>query len=350
MEQLRKLGISLVLGGIFFLTGCDGSNEIKIDKPKAKQTVDQYISSQGFSGTVLIEQDGVIIMAKGFGYADRENKRENTPDTTFMIGSVTKQFTAVALLMLQEQGILSLDDKLSFYLPTFPSGDKISIRQLLNMTSGIANYTNLSWFDSLKHQSIAPLQLIDRFKNEPLRFEPGTKFEYSNSNYVLAGAIIEKVSGQTYQQFIKDNIFTPLEMHQSEYGLVDNGMFENAVGYGDGKKVTIWDPSIAFAAGALSSTILDLHKWHKALTNHSLINVNSTNELYLASHNGYALGWLVSKGEIGSTSYQHGGAIDGFRAHILRQFNPNRVVIVLSNEEDFPVGEFAHHIKEMTNF
>ncbi|MGH9971179.1 MAG: serine hydrolase domain-containing protein, partial [Pyrinomonadaceae bacterium] len=167
---------------------------------------------------VIAVKDGKVIFRKGYGLANVELGVPVEPDMVFRLGSVTKQFTAVAILMLAEQNKLSLDDDITKFLPDYATkGHKITIEQLLTHTSGIKNYTSLPEWLSGWRKDMTVKEIIDLFKDQPMDFAPGERWSYSNSGYILLGAIIEKVSGQTYQEFIEKNIFTPLGMKHSYY-------------------------------------------------------------------------------------------------------------------------------------
>ena len=175
------------------------------------QLLDQYMQAQtdirGFSGSVLVMKQNKVLLRKGYGLADREWNIPNTPDAKFRIGSITKQFTATGILQLIEAGKLSLDDKLSKFYPDFPKGDSVTIHMLLNHTSGIASYTDQKNFMDVATLPWSKDSIIAYFKKVPYNFSPGTKWAYNNSGYFLLGCIIEKVSGQSYNDYLQQHIF-----------------------------------------------------------------------------------------------------------------------------------------------
>ncbi|MCF6459409.1 serine hydrolase domain-containing protein [Pseudoalteromonas sp. MMG024] len=331
------------------LVACSSDKEIEVSKPNDGQTLAQYVASQDFSGAVLVAKDGEILLNRGYDYAERANKVENTSETIFRIGSISKQFTTMAVLILEERGLLSLDDTLAMYLNDYPNGDKITLKNLLNMTSGIKNYTEMGSFSSYKNTSLTPLQLIEKFKDAPLEFTPGSKFKYSNSNYVIAGYIIEEVSGKTYAQFIEQEIFQKLSMTNSSYGKDKIGYDKFAQGYSNNKPVGDISMTVPYAAGALVSTVEDLYKWHQGVTNRALISEESTQKMYTVGLNGYALGWNISTNRHNEKFYQHGGGIDGFVSYILRSEDSGYFVAVLANEEEFPSGNLAFNIMSLVD-
>ncbi len=197
--------------------------------------LDEYAQAEfkvkEFNGTVLVMQKGKAIYKKAFGMADREWNVANTVNTKFRIGSVTKQFTAACILQLAEQGKLNTDDKLSKYIADYPKGDSITVHMLLNHTSGITNYTNLPEFWP---KAILPLttdSMIALFKNKPLDFSPGTKWNYSNSGYFLLGVIVEKASGKTFNNYLLENIIKKMGLKNTLMDNLDSVLAFRAKGY-----------------------------------------------------------------------------------------------------------------------
>ena len=185
--------------------------------PTVEEKLDQYLNAADtvlqFNGTALVAKGGKVIFAKGYGIADREKKIPNTVDTKFLIGSITKQFTATAIMQLVADKKLDIDNPISTYLTDYPksTGDKITIRHLLTHTSGIQNFTDLPAYQGMRDKSMTPQQVVAQFKDLSLDFEPGTKFNYSNSGYILLGLVIEKVSGEPYAQYLQKHILTRSE-------------------------------------------------------------------------------------------------------------------------------------------
>src|SRR5207237_1030940 len=214
-------------------------------------------------------QGGKILFEKGYGLANLEHRVPITPQTKFRIGSISKQFTASAILKLCEQGTLRLDNKLSKFIPDFPRGDEVTIHHLLTHTSGIHRYTSKPDFMATVMMSVKTEDLINSFKNDPSDFAPGTKWSYNNSGYLLLGYIIEKVSGQTYEGFLGQNFFEPLAMNNTGVHHAIDVLEHEAHGYayddGKMKKALNWDMSRAGGAGALYSTVGDLFRWNEAV-------------------------------------------------------------------------------------
>lgn len=291
-----------------------------------EQQVDEYLKSAYPANepgvSFLIAKDGKTIYRKAFGMANLELNVPMTPDNVFEIGSITKQFTAIAILMLEEQGKLKVEDDITKFIPDYPTkGKKITIHQLLNHTSGIKSYTNMQSFMTLARKDMSPVELMDAFKNEPMEFEPGEQFNYNNSGYILLGYIIEVASGETYEQFIQKHIFDKLGMTNSVYGSKVNLVSNRATGYSETetgfRNAEYLSMTLPYAAGSLMSTTDDLLKWQNALNNHTLIKKTTYDKAINGSklNNGEPIsyGYGLSKESVnGSPSIQHGGGIFGY--------------------------------------
>lgn len=322
----------------------------------------QLANSGHLNGAVLLAHNGVIF-SKGYGAASQETHAPNTPETMFRIGSVSKQFTAMAILILQERGKLHISDALCTYIANCPQGwQPITLKHLLTHSSGIPDYTDAPDFLTYWTQPQTPTQLIDRFKALPLNFAPGSKFNYSNSGYVLLGYIIEEVSGQSYANFLRENIFTPLNMAHSGYdsSAIQPGHAEGY--YRDNSPADVYDISWAYAAGALYSSVEDLYTWDLALSAHRLVSQQSINDMFtvhilcappgsrkncdLGTDQGYGYGWFIASEPLGKFIY-HVGHIDGF--FTLNGFYPtkNIQVIVLTNEETANVLQIGRDLARM---
>ena len=226
--------------------------------------------------TALIAKNGKIIYKKGIGMANLELNVPMQVDNVFRIGSITKQFTAVAILQLMEQGKLKLDDEITRFIPDYPThGKKITIEHLLTHTSGIQSFTNMLDYQKRMALDLEPTEIIDHFKNEPMEFDPGTKWNYNNSGYFLLGYIIEKASGKTYAEYLDEHIFKPAGMTNSLYGsdtkIIKNraGTYSKDVaGFENAAPINMKQP---YAAGAIMSTVEDLYKWHQAVHSYKFI-------------------------------------------------------------------------------
>lgn len=291
--------------------------------------------------TALVYKDGETMYRKAFGMANLELDVPMKPENVFELGSITKQFTSVSILMLMEQGKLSLDDEITKYLPEYPTeGKKITIHNLLNHTSGIKSYTDLPNFRATARTDQSPKEIIDIFKDEPMDFDPGEKWYYNNSGYIVLGYIIEKVSGKSYADFISDNIFVPLKMNNSYYGSKSNLIKKRASGYmpieGGYKNADYLSMTLPYAAGSLMSCVDDMLLWHKAVHNNTLISAESRAKAFTGGilNNGkpthYGYGWQVSEIN-GTESIEHGGGIFGYVTQGVYVPSENVYVILLTN-------------------
>ncbi|MBX9567976.1 MAG: serine hydrolase [Candidatus Obscuribacterales bacterium] len=305
-----------------------------------KEELEEYMEASveclDFSGSVLVHKKGKVLLSAGYGEADREHNVPCKADTIYRIASITKQFTAMAIMILVDQDKLALNDKISIYLNRIPkSWQSITIKHLLCHTSGIQSYTDLPDFEKTKKESATPEEIIARIKKLPLNFSPGRKTEYSNTGYIILGHIIEKVSGRSYEGFLQETIFGPLAMNDSGYDHPEVVMEDRARGYARPNKNELLnapyiDMNLPFAAGGLCSTVEDLYKWERALGRCDLIPKKLTDIMFTPVKNGFACGWMVDEQQ-GHKRVQHAGGIDGFSTMIIRYFEDDAAVIVLSN-------------------
>jgi CubicO group peptidase (beta-lactamase class C family) len=250
------------------------------------------------------------------------------------------------ILKLQEQGKLSVKDKLSQYYPGYPNGDKITIHQLLSHTAGIYNYTNSKEFRAGDPSRPVTLDsMIRTFINHPLDFEPGTQFSYSNSGYTLLGYIIEKVTGRPYREALEKMILQPLQLNHSGYDFISLADKNKSIGYNyyaDGmyQPAQYVHPSILYTTGALYSTVEDLYKWHKALMGDAFLSAVSKQMMYTPVLGPYGYGWF-SDSLFGKKRVSHDGSVAGFKSNINRIPEDDVCVIALSNSSSSRVGEMV---------
>lgn len=290
---------------------------------------------------VLVTRKGQVIYQKALGKANLELGVPMQTENVFRIGSITKQFTAVAILQLMEKGKLNVTDEIVRFLPDYPTGGhKITIEHLLTHTSGIQDYTGIKDTIGRSRLDFTTREMIAYFKDAPLRFIPGTKYEYSNSNYFLLGYIIELISGKSYMEFLQQEFFDPLGMTRSLYAsdiqVVKNRVDAYALGKNGYEKVIHESVTQPYAAGSIMSTIGDLFKWHKAILSYQLIK-KETLEKALTRYklaNGqeidYGYGWRLGS-VYESPSIWHGGLIDGFMSMAIYLPREDVFVTVLSN-------------------
>lgn len=333
------------------------------DKSKQiEELISKYNQYGQFNGSALVAENGKVILKKGFGSANMEWNIPNQPDTKFRLGSISKQFTALLIVKLAEEGKLKLDVPITTYLPDYPkeTGNKITIHNLLTHTSGIPNYTSAPNFLKDKSRNpYTPEDFIKTFNKLPLDFVPGEKFKYSNSGYFLLGYIIEKVSGKTYEQYLQEIILTPLKMANTGYDHFEVIIKNRASGYEkNGKNISnasFIDMSIPYAAGSLYSTVEDLYLWDQALYTNKLLSAKSMDLLFkpyitTGGNDFYGYGWFTSEETVGKKTdkvkvIEHGGGINGFNTVISRMPADKNLVVLLNNTGGTVLSEMNNSIR-----
>jgi CubicO group peptidase (beta-lactamase class C family) len=297
--------------------------------------------------SVLVSKNGEVIYEKSFGYADVGNKVPVTSETKFRIGSITKQFIASGILKLQEEGKLNVEDKLSKYIPDFPHGDEVTIHHLLTHTSGIHSYTDRPDFMKYVTLPITPKSLVDTIKTRPYDFNPGEKYLYNNSGFYLLGYIIEKISGKSLGDYLKDTFFVPLGMNNTGVYKTTQLLDNEAYGYSYQNDTIVkainWDMSWAGGAGSIYSTVKDLYKWNEAIFNGKVLKEESLKAAFTSavlnnnSKTDYGYGWALQ--EIRGVKFiSHGGGLHGFQSYLERQPERKITVVVLCNSTPPPNG------------
>jgi len=303
--------------------------------PRMEELVQFYVANKQFMGTVLVARQEKVLLSKGYGFADLEWDIPNTPNTKFRLGSVTKQFTAACILLLEERGKLKIEDPIRKYMPDAPAAwNKITIFHLLTHTSGIPSFTDFPDYSSSEAVHSTPEKLVARFRDKPLDFQPGEKWRYSNSGYVLLGYLMERVTGQTYADFVQQNIFEPLGMKDSGYDSNSAVIVHRASGYSPSAEGPVnagyIDMSIPFSAGALYSTTEDLLRWEQGLFGGKLLAPASLEKMTTPFKEDYALGLGVHSAS-GRKVIEHGGGIEGFNTHLAYYPDDQLVVVALAN-------------------
>ena len=305
--------------------------------------------AERFSGAVLVAEHGQIVLARGYGYADADARKPNGPETIFRIGSLTKQFTAAAILVLEQQGKLRVTDRAAKYLPTYPAdhltvnGREVTIHDLLTHTAGIPAYEATAHFREHAWRAvITPDEVIAAVSDKPLDHEPGTKHTYSNTGYVLLGRILENVSGVSYREVLRHTLFEPAGMKDSGVALSRSDEARAALGHSKGllghtvlsQSASFGDPelTIAYSAGSIYSTVKDLFLWDRALAGEAVVTAASKEKLFHPALQHYAYGWVV-KDEQGIVSQWHNGALSplGFTSGMLRLPKSGTLVVHLAN-------------------
>lgn len=319
MKSYFKIKVTLLFIVILSAKTFAQTFEAKIDSLIKTEFNEKY----GPGGAFLIAKNGKPIYQKAFGKANLELDVDLTPESVFQIGSMTKQFTAVAVLMLEEEGKLNVNEPISKYMVDYPAGEKITIHHLLTHTSGIKDFTKMKTLREIAQKEMTPKMMVDFFKNEPVDFAPGEKFDYNNSGYVLLGYIIELVSGETYEDFIKKHIFEKVGMAQSYYASDRKVINKRAYGYHKKEygfvTKTVISFSVPFSSGSLMSSLGDMLKWQNALNKNVLLNAGSSKKAFskYKLNNGeeftYGYGWHIKELN-GTPSREHGGSVFGFKS------------------------------------
>lgn len=346
---MKKLTLMLVLG-LASLAGTAQGGDGQLTE-KFDQLLNTQFKSDEPGATALVARNGQIIYHKAIGMANLELNVPMQTGHVFRIGSITKQFTAVAVLQLMEQGKLSLQDDITRFIPDYPThGYHITIEHLLTHTSGIASYTSEPDYMKQMSMEVSPKEMIDRFKNLPMNFAPGTQWRYSNSGYFLLGYIIEVITGKPYSAYVEENFFKPLGMTNSYYG--DNAdIIKNRVsgysireqGFENAALLSMTQP---YAAGSILSTVEDLHKWNVAVQSYKLVNKENLDRAFTAykladgSVTNYGYGWQIGTIQESAT-VEHGGGINGSLTMAIYLPKEQVFVAIFSNCDGNSPGELA---------
>ncbi|MDQ3747417.1 MAG: serine hydrolase [Acidobacteriota bacterium] len=342
--------IALCLCFVQFIPAQNSATAPTTEQITAK--IDEYMNAavkvEGFSGSILVARDGKTIVNKGYAMANIELNVQNTPDTVFRLGSITKQFTAMAIMMLAERGKLNVNDPACKYLTDCPAAwQPITVRNLLTHTGGIPNYTSFPDFAKVAVLPTTNTAMTALLRDKPLDFAVGEKYAYSNSGYYLLGAIIERVSGKPYADFLQENIFAPLGMKQTGYDVSARIIKNRAAGYarqgGEFVNASYMDMTIPGAAGAIYSTTGDLLLWDQALYTEKLVSRKTLDETFTPFKSEYGYGWSIGK-KFDRQVIAHGGGIYGFATHIARFPADKVTVIVLSNVQGAPAGRISNDL------
>ncbi|GAB5539103.1 MAG: hypothetical protein Salg2KO_12060 [Salibacteraceae bacterium] len=340
---MLRYGLIAVL--LVSLLGCSeaeissGNDSSLRPQTQIKGYLSAYANNQKLNGSVLITQRDSTIIHEHFGFANREKRIAINDSTKFLIGSITKPFTAMAILLLEQDGKLSLTDKLSKYFPDFPKSDSVSIQQLLTHTSGIRDYHFFKDWKQRSKTELTPMDVIDQVKTDPYRFAPGTSFRYSNTGYIFLGLIIEKVSGQHFEDYIKERILNPLDLDQT--GVITNETKPKhlALGYTtDPEKTTLSEYinyNQPFTSGNMYSTVWDLQKFTKAVMTSTLLPIEKTHEIFDPNHKYYGYGWGFRDFD-GTKAYGHYGGMNGYWGSVTYIPDQETFICFLTNDDNTP--------------
>ena len=309
------------------------------------EKLDEYLTSAhrayGFNGTALVAHKGKILLHKAYGVRNAVTKAPNDTSTRFPILSITKSFTSTLILKLQEQGKLSVKDKLSNYFPDFPNGDKIELHHLLTHTSGIFNYTQMidEEDSAIVCHPVPKQRVLDLFWNKPLEFAPGKQFAYDNSGYFMLGLVIEKVTGKPYEQVVRELIFTPLGMTKSGFDFINLPAQSRAFGY-DTLTADYYSPyphpdsTVIYSAGGIYSTTGDMYNWGKAVASKQLLSVDSWKQAFAPRLNNYGYGWMLGS-YFGKQYVGHDGGYPGFMSTFVYYPDDDITIILFKNSGNY---------------
>ncbi len=343
----------------FFLVACSTENN-KTDKIKA--LMDKYHDIGQFHGAVLVSEGNNVLFKSGYGLANSEWNIPNDTETKFRIGSITKQFTAALILTLVDEGKLSLDQKISEILPEFRKdvGEKVSIHQLLCHCSGVSMPPlSLKEYDEIFQKKMTTKQIIEKLCGGDLAFEPGSKFQYSSAGYMVLGAIIEKITSQSYEEALQERILKPLKMKDTGVDDYVKILPKRASGYqtnfGIGNARFKYMPS-SFSSGALYSTVEDFYKWFSALNSDWFLSPESRKRAFakhIASHRGYyGYGWFVQDKKYDDSTLElvfHAGDVNGFSGIIFGCNKKEQLVALLTNQEGTHYYDIAYNLFNILN-
>ncbi len=329
---LLKIVMFLIASG-FVIADQDVSPtdlELRIDA-----YVTPYVQSNNFSGTILIAQGGRVLVRKGYGMANFELTVPNMPETVFHVASISKSFTAAAVILLEQGGLLKISDPLTKFIPDYPHGEEITIHHLLVHTSGIPNINSFPDYDDKSLYTHNLDDIISWFKHKPLEMKPGERYRYSNSNYNLLAKIIEIVAGQSYGEYLQKNIFEPLRMEDTAHDDDPSALIPcRAHGYMPARAQDlenapplVW--SIKTGNGSIYTTVDDLFKWDRALYGDKLLNQASRQKIFTDYGHGVGYGWFIRKDK--SHHYAINGRAPGFSSSLERFVDDDVCIIITSN-------------------
>jgi len=318
----------------FFAMATDKTISNKMDS-----YINALVENRNFKGSILVAKEGKVLLNKGYGYSNLQQNTMNKSQTKFAIGSVTKQFTAMAIMQLSEKGLINTNDKLSKYLAELPNGELITIHNLLTHSSGLVDYLGLIEFDKVVLDDQDAMDILRIVEKQPLNFNPGEAFNYSNTNYLILGILVEQLSGMSYEDYLQKNIFDPINMDNTGISYGKDNEIQDATAYSGFLESTPIDDEgllqIAYGAGNIYSTVEDLYKWDQALKSEKLVKNQTLNQIFsehiaMPGAGSYGYGWMIADSGVGKMIF-HGGNTLGFTANLVRFIDIDMTIIILSN-------------------
>ena len=353
-----------MLCAVFFfqLLALISASDDAVVKGEAGKKMDEYMKvwadNVRFSGAVLVAHKGELILKKGYGKADWQFSVPNNAECKFRIASMTKAFTAMGIVQLQEQGKLSVNDKVSKYVPQMKYGDKMTIKDLLRMNSGLPDFCNFPDFDmTIGRKFLSPEENIAIIKDVELLFEPGTRYLYANSNYIILAYILEKVSGEKYPEYLRKHILIPAGMNntgvEDNYSIIENLAYPYRLNYFNKvEKALFIDMTAPFGSGDMYSTVGDLYLWDRVLYTEKLAGKKSMEEIFTSGIAGpgpdafFCYGWVYKQSKYGRV-YMYEGGICGGNSFIARFTDRDVCITVLANFEDASVSMIMGNLAEI---
>lgn len=308
---------------------------------RKKQVIDSiirsYMAINKFNGTAMIHYQHQTVFERSYGWQNAEKKIPNHNESIYQIASLTKSFTALTILKLSEEGKLSVKDPISKFIADYPRGNEITIENLLTHTSGIYEPLRNKEYFRLLHttESISKNKEISFFKDEPLDFEPGTQFSYTNSGYILLGMIIEKITGLSYEEAVRKFILKPLKMNRTGFDYLDLKSADKTVPYSylsttKQEKTEIWNPALTGSAGQIYSTADDLYQYYKGLRDYKIVSKDVFKKAATPYLSGYGYGWFIDD-LYGKKLINHGGNIEGATSYFAMLPDDDICIILLNN-------------------
>ncbi|PKM55543.1 MAG: hypothetical protein CVV00_03520 [Firmicutes bacterium HGW-Firmicutes-5] len=338
MIKSIKHSATIILIAFMFI-GCEKTTDTLVVDALKQQEIDafhekanNFLSKRNFNGSILVAKDGFVYLAEGYGLLDENFESPNERGTIYPIGSLTKSFTSMAIMQLQEDNKLNVHDPIEKFFPNYPNDAKITIHHLLTHTSGInPNPIDFTEFNELLNENNGIMdkniinKIVEIAANQPLLFEPGTQHDYSNNGYLLLGAIIEEVSGRPYGAYIEEYICKPLNMNNTGYNDSNVPLTGQAIGFTKGYTTNV-SPSMAYAGGGMHSTIDDLFKWSQGIKDHKLVSKKTTIAMLTPFMDAYSYGWYIY-----ADKFMHRGKINGYRSFFVTDTKKDYTLIILSN-------------------
>jgi CubicO group peptidase (beta-lactamase class C family) len=315
----------------------------------AAELIAPFVAADLFAGSVLVAKDGEPLLRQGFGLAHREWNVPHEATGKFRLGSLTKQFTATAILQLMERGALALDDKIARHYPEAPTAWRdVSLLHLLTHTSGIPSYTSIpGFFQQMAHIDRTPREIIALTEAEPPEFAPGTTFKYCNGGYVILGQVIERLSGRAYEDYVREEILQPLGLGNTGYEHVETIIPQRVPGYrirnGKIENAAYLAMSLPYAAGSIYSTVDDLLAWQRALAAAKPIGAASRDLMFRDHGHGYGFGWGIQS-QFSRRQFVHAGGINGFSVVLSHYPDADLTIILLANIQAAPVQKIARDL------